>query len=79
MDNVLVATSTCMTEGEFISVPYLSTVLDNTALYGFIDSPSALAGARVWIMSAQNDTVVDHSVVKANEALYRNYLHNPDT
>lgn len=79
MGSVLVATTTCMSEGQFISVPYLSTMLENTALYGFIDSPTAMAGARVWLMSAQNDTVVEHSVVKANEALYRSYLHDPDT
>jgi hypothetical protein len=58
-------------------VGYLAVIMANTAGWGFIDPLSALQQARVWLMSAQNDTVVAHSVVAATAALYDKFLASP--
>jgi len=74
---VLRALGPCVTDGGLVNVLYLAGIADNAALYGFMDPPSSLAGARVWFMSANNDTVVARSVVQANVALTSMYLSNP--
>jgi hypothetical protein len=66
-----------MSDGWSIDVAELAIIMGNTADFGFIDPLDGLRYSRVWMLSAQNDTVVDVSVVKANEALYSLYLEHP--
>lgn len=47
-----------------IDVSYLVQIAKNTEAFGYIDPLSNLAGDKVWMMSATNDTVVATGVVK---------------
>lgn len=68
-----------MADGSLIDTAYLAGIVANTELWGFIDSTAHLSTARVWFMSASNDTVVARSVVEANAALTAGYLADPST
>lgn len=66
-----------MTSPGSIDVEYLYGILQNTAMWGYVDPLDGLAQSRVWLLSAQNDTVVATGVVEATESLYAKLLSNP--
>lgn len=66
-----------MTSGWEIDVEYLNGILQSTADWGFVDPLDSLRYSRVWTLSAQNDTVVDVSVVQKNQQLYSTLLAEP--
>lgn len=76
-DDVAIALTSCMTTPELISVDFLHGIMESTALTGFTDPLSNLQTARVWLLSALNDTVVATGVVRAAEALYSRFVADP--
>jgi hypothetical protein len=61
-----------------INVPYLVGVLENTALWGFADPVQNMRKARVWLLSALNDTVVDTGVVEAAASMYSAFVESSE-
>lgn len=78
-DDVLVATSSCMTSPGDIDLEYLAGVAENTALWGFIDPLSGLKDSRVWLFSGINDSVVNQGVVKAAASMYAQVLGDAES
>lgn len=60
-----------------IDVSYLVQVTQNSAATGFVDDTVNMAHDRVWVFSALNDTVVDHTVVHATSKYYHSYVSDP--
>lgn len=76
-DSVEIALGPCMSDGQAIDVSYLQTIARSTAFWGFADPLENLSGTRVWVLSAQQDTVVDTEVVKKLEEWYTSFVTDP--
>ena len=76
-DNIAVALTSCMTQGELILVDELATIMVSTAATGFIDPLKNLERTRLWLLSASQDTVVKLNVVKKAEELYAVFQFDP--
>jgi len=75
MDSEALALSRCMQEPENINVPELVSITEETfATTGTIDDPVNMASAKVWILSAMNDSVVNTGVVQATERYYDSFV-----
>jgi hypothetical protein len=76
-DQVALALTECMKDGDLIVVSELALIMVNTAATGFIDPLKNLARTRLWLFSAQQDTEVELPVVKKAEALYAEFQMDP--
>lgn len=71
---LVVAMSSCETGVPAIPVAELAVVMATTAAAGYLDPLINLASSRVWLLSALNDTVVAHDVVRSCAELYEYYV-----
>ncbi|CAE6960322.1 unnamed protein product [Symbiodinium sp. KB8] len=77
MDNVEIALTSCMSVGYTIDSSYLELVAKWTAYSGFADPTTNMRDSNVWVLSAQQDTVVETEVVKKLEEFYTSYVADP--
>jgi len=74
MDNVLLATTSCMSVPELIDLNLLWAGTSYAYGVGSIDNPKNLENSRVWLFSGREDTVVDTGVVKKAKMFYEYYI-----
>ncbi len=73
-----IALTECMDSkyAQLINVDYLESIVYSTELTGFIDPVYNLVDSKVWLLSAQNDSVVAKTVVEKNAQLYGKFIAN---
>jgi len=73
-NNVLIATTACMTQPNSISIPTLIGATSYAYSTLSIDNPANLAKSKVWMFSGQSDSVVAPGVVQKLQTYYQNYI-----